>query len=345
MHVNIGATERQEIANLLARRFPKRSQIRITDLAEISHGWETDVFAINSQFNVDGENHREDFILRAFQGMDAAFRTKREAEVVMKARELDIPVPRIEFYITENSPIRSPFILMEKVDGRLFNDALADASSERFVHLTDQMASVLVRIHKLPVAEFSGPLTKNAGDIENYLPRQISQLQSTITKHGLRGFNPLIHRLREESPEVRFQGESLLHNDYHPQNIFLREDDDLAVFDWSFADLGDHRLDLAWTVLLFGLMTEFRHRELLLQAYEAHAGLAVKDFEFFEVLKFTARMVTLVSWLTGSVPIPVAKITPEAMRGAYKVHITNVYERLNELTSVHIPDVESLLER
>jgi aminoglycoside phosphotransferase (APT) family kinase protein len=342
MPLIIGAQERQGIAVLLAQRFPKRSAMEIVDVAEIGDGWETDVFAISTQFKVDGRSFTEDFILRSFQGIDASFNTRREAQVMMKARALNIPVPRVEFYVTENSPVGPPFILMEKVEGQLLSEALQDAPPERFAHLTDQMASALIRLHQHPAIEFTGPLMMKMDDPSSHLKRQVLQLQSTVAQHQLEGFDPLLDRLKEEFGQVRTGRISLLHNDYHPQNIFLSDDDRLTIFDWSFAGFGDARLDLAWTTLLFGVMTEHRHREELLKSYEALDDQPLSDFEFFEVLKFTSRMATLVSWLTGSVPIPVAKITLEAMRGEYKVHILNVYERLVELTGAQLPDIESL---
>ena len=64
--------------------------------------------------------------------------------------------------------------------------------------------------------------------------------------------------------------------------------------------------------------------------------------EYFEAVKFSERMLTIATWLDESVVIPVKKITREAIRGEYKIHVLNVYARLKEVTGLELPTIENL---
>ena len=125
----------------------------------------------------------------------------------------------------------------------------------------------------------------------------------------------------------------------------IREDDgQLVVLDWSFADIGDFRLDLAWSALLVGVTAGERYRDVLIQRYQAVSGLDVENFSYFEVLKLGARLITIALWLEESVVIPVSKITKQAIRSEYRVHVLNVYNRVKEITLLPIPLFEGLGE-
>ena len=133
----------------------------------------------------------------------------------------------------------------------------------------------------------------------------------------------------------------LIHNDFHPQNTLLREGS-LVIIDWSFAEVGDFRMDLAWSILLFNVMAGGDHRVALKKAYERAADSHIENFGFFEALKFTMRMVTIGTWLDEAVMIPVAGITKHAIRTDYKIHIMNPYRRLKEITGLEIATIEEL---
>jgi hypothetical protein len=101
-------------------------------------------------------------------------------------------------------------------------------------------------------------------------------------------------------------------------------------------------MDLAWSALLIGVSFGDRERLRFLRSYEGQGGAAIDHMEFFEVLKFTQRMLTIATWLDQRFEIPIKKITKVALRGEYKVHVTNVYARLRLLTGLRLPSIEDL---
>ena len=135
----------------------------------------------------------------------------------------------------------------------------------------------------------------------------------------------------------------LMHNDYHPQNLMLSsKDHQLTILDWSFVEIGDFRLELAWSALLFGVMFGEQYRLPLMEFYEEIRGRPIQHFKYFEVLKLTQRMLTIATWLDKSVTIPVPKITRDAIRGDYKIHVLNVYRRLKQILAYSLPTFENL---
>ena len=53
-------------------------------------------------------------------------------------------------------------------------------------------------------------------------------------------------------------------------------------------------------------------------------------------------MLTIATWLDKSVTIPVPKITRDAIRGDYKIHVLNVYRRLKQILAYSLPTFENL---
>ncbi|MCH7663081.1 MAG: phosphotransferase, partial [Chloroflexi bacterium] len=176
-----------------------------------------------------------------------------------------------------------------------------------------------------------------------YVTSKLYEMRTLIDQFALSEFEGHIHWLEDRLEHGATTHLSVIHNDYHPLNILLRaKGGDLVIIDWSFAEVGDYRLDLAWSVMLLGVMVGEQYRDVLLASYEQLSGNQVVHFQYFEVLKFTQRMLTIATWLDDSVEIPVKKITKAAIHSEYKVHILNPYRRLKEITGLSLASIEAL---
>jgi hypothetical protein len=80
----------------------------------------------------------------------------------------------------------------------------------------------------------------------------------------------------------------------------------------------------------------------MLEAYERAVGTPIENFEYFEAIKLTMRMITIATWLEEDVEIPVPRITKQALRGEYRVHLLNPYLRLKEITGIEIQLIEKV---
>lgn len=326
------------LEQLLAREYPTRTDFELSDAVEITGGWETQIYAFTIRYEERGRNRSSDLILRLFSSPGGYRRASREFTVMSAVARWEVPVPRVDLLVTDESPFHVPFIVMERVRGPMMLDALRGGAEGEVALLIDAMAAHLSRLHELPWSEILPARAVPQGVVRPVL----HEMRQAVERYGLDAFAPLIHWLdvRGEDAAVK---PVLLHNDYHPGNIVIREGDgELVILDWSFAEAGDYRLDLAWSALQLGVMAGERRRAAFIERYREISGRPVDHLEYYEGLKLGARLITLALWLDGAVEIPVTKITQDSIRNEYKGHVLDVYRRLRELTEIQIPQFEGL---
>jgi len=318
---------------------------RVYDRGEITKGWETRIHALAVGYFANGEERRDELIVRVFPGFLGVAQARKEFDVMSQVTRWGVPTPRVDFVVTEETPFGGPFIVMERVRGMSMADVVRDAPESNVHRLVSAMVDPLVRLHEMPTDElFSLRYETTADDDQiSFVRPQQPDIRAAVDRYELRYFEPLLQWLDSRREEVGPGNACVLHNDYHPDNVVVREDDgQLVVLDWSFADIGDFRLDLAWSALLVGVTAGESYRDVLIERYQAVSGLGVDNFSYFEVLKLGARLITIALWLEESVVIPVPKITRQAIRTEYKAHVLNVYHRVKEITGLPIPLFERL---
>lgn len=337
---------RLEQLDRLARYFHDRyPSARILDWQEIGEGWETDLFAFSLQHGPGDATRSEQLVIRLFHNPDRLSRAQKEFQIMQAMHRLQIPVPEVHSLVAgDESPLRDPFIVMEQVRGPSLAQRFHESSGAERDRLMRQMAAVLLRIHRVDWKQLfpeSDAPPGHQSDSLAYVNSVLAEMRATVARAGLSDFVPMLSWLEDRRQLGASHELCVLHNDFHPDNI-LMDDDRMVVLDWSFAAVGDYRMDLAWSALLFGVMLGERNRIPMLRTYEQLAGSPAKNFEYFEALKLAMRMVTIGSWLDESAEIPVHKITREAIRGEYKVHILNPYRRLKQITGIPLPRIEDL---
>jgi len=338
---HLGDPARERLTEFLRRQYPELEGLKILELHEIGEGWETDLYLLTLTGTQNGEPAILERVLRLYAGSDPLEKAQKEFSLLKGVSRFGIAAPRVDAIVADLSILGDPFIVMEYVPGGTLE---AGIQSDGITHWIEPMMDTLARIHSIPwvelIPEPEGPLPK-PDDPLAYLGGLLEEMDHTIERYSLIDFKPTLGWLREREALGAATKPALIHNDYHPQNILLR-DNSLVVIDWSFAEIGDFRMDLAWSTLLFGVMAGGDYRAAMLEAYEQAAGSHVENFTFFEALKFTMRMVTIGMWLDEAVEIPVAGITKQAIRSDYKVHVMNPYRRLKEITGLEIRTIEEL---
>ena len=331
------------LARLLA--VESAENLRVIDRGEITAGWETRIHAFAIRYVVEGEERGEELVLRLFPGVEGAVRAVKEFTVMRHVARRGVPTPRVDFVVTEKTPFGDPFIVMERIEGSNMADVLDDAPDNEVLRLVEAMVNPLVRLHAIPPNELFPARPRAMADDApiQFVPPDLADMRVAVDRYRLHDFDLLLRWLEVRRKEVAPGYTCVLHNDYHPLNIVVREaDGELIILDWSFAEVGDFRLDLAWSALLLGVMAGKRYREVLIERYQKISGRRVNNFSYFEVLKLTARLITIAVWLDPSVVIPVSGITKQAIRNEYKVHVLNVYDRVKEITELRVPVFESL---
>jgi len=337
---------REQLEIILGKHFPGKNELRISGFEEILGGWETTIISLRIDSQFVGAPTTDDLILRFYPGTNAAAQAQKEFAVMQFLYEFGIPVPRVDMLVIDNSPFGEPFIVMEKLLGHTLASELKAASENEILRWIQSSASLLVRLHKVP---WQGLLPNEpAQDLTENGPLALTNsilasMRHSISRYHLIEFEPYMNWLEERVKQGASTEYCLMHNDYHPQNLMLSsKDHQLTILDWSFVEIGDFRLELAWSALLFGVMFGEQYRLPLMEFYEEITGRPIQHFKYFEVLKLTQRMLTIATWLDKSVTIPVPKITRDAIRGDYKIHVLNVYRRLKQILAYSLPTFENL---
>jgi aminoglycoside phosphotransferase (APT) family kinase protein len=344
--VSVKTDIKRSLEAYLQRTYPDRLEMRVAHIEELTDGWETTIYSLTVSYEQGGERIAEDLIVRFFQGPRKREQAQTEYQVMNSVRRLGIPVPQVYLLVTEHPDFDSAFIVMEKINGATLHSRLAAASEHEIIALINAMVAHFVTIHQLPWQEIS-KARPYGGSVRPeplaFVESRLADMKQIAARYKLHEFEPLFSWLEERIGLGVSTELCLMHGDFHPQNILTREDTgELLVIDWSFAEIGDYRLDLAWTARQVDIMVGPHYREALLTSYESLDGRAVENLEYFEALKFTERMLTIATWLDESVVIPVKKISREAIRGDYKIHVLNVYARLKEVTGLELPTIENI---
>ncbi|MFQ5943645.1 MAG: phosphotransferase family protein [Anaerolineales bacterium] len=331
----------ERLTEFLRNQHPELVDLKLIELDEFTEGWETDLYRLRLTGTRDGLPTDKELVLRLYKGADPILKAQLEFSIMTGVSQFGLPTPRVDALVTDPSVLGDPFLVMEYIAGGTLDDKI---KSSEIPHFLDPMVEMLAKIHALPWRELipdPGESLPRPDEPLAFIRSQLQQMDATVDRFKLTDFAPTMAWLREREVLGVATSPVLIHNDFHPQNILLRNDE-MVIIDWSFAEIGDYRMDLAWSVMLTGVMVGQELRPVMLEAYERAAGSAVENLEYFEVLKFTMRMLTIAAWLDETVDIPVAGITKQAIRGDYKVHVMNPYRRLKQITRIPIRMIEEL---
>ena len=203
---------------------------------------------------------------------------------------------------------------------------------------------LLIRLHELDWRHFVEDTTHyETGGAYVFVDQWLREARDLLEKSDKSGFLPIVNWLEERRNEVPCLRPSVIHGDFHPDNILLRPDGSAVVVDWTSLGVGDPRKDLAWTLCLMDFYKGAAWRTRTLQEYERQARSKVEQIEWFDVAAYTGRLFQAVSLLSGEREkmglLPDAETEIKQEMGA----VRRIYNRLLNKTSVRITEVEQLL--
>jgi len=326
------------------KRFPSRANIRISALTKISDGWESEVYPFTLEYGEAAERTHEDLILRIYPGDYAPQKAAREFNGMKKLHELGFPVPEVLILELDDSPFGKPFVIMEKIDGRLMGAVINELPDEKKRELITLFCRMFVELHALDWRPFApDPSVYETEDPYTFIKNWLS----TARRHGehfqRNEFAPILAWLEERYLDVPCERLSVTHLDYHPYNILLRDDGGAFVIDWTNIDVADFRMDLAWTVLLTSTYGNPEAREIILSEYERIVGHKIEQIEYFEVMASLRRLFSISASLSEGADKLGMRPEAVALMRQNVGHIENVYSVLCDRTGITIPEIEILL--
>jgi aminoglycoside phosphotransferase (APT) family kinase protein len=291
-----------------------RSEVRIGELTRPSESGMSSVSILfEALWSEGGAEHRADLVAR-IPPDDTAFPVfpsydlRRQYDVIAAVGERTAaPVPKLYWIEESGEALGRPFIVMERVVGRIpvdnppyvFGGWLLDATPDEQRELQDTSVATLAAIHSLPHAAVAFPeLAAEAGPdpLRSLVDAQRAYYEWTRRDDGLR--IPVIEDTFDwlEAHWPADAGETVLcWGDARPGNLIYDGFTPVAVLDWEMCTLGPREVDLAWMCFLHrffqdiaevfelpGIPTLFRPDDMI-ASYEKASGHTVHDFEFFIV--------------------------------------------------------------
>ncbi|MEV0333676.1 phosphotransferase family protein [Nocardia sp. NPDC050717] len=213
-----------------------------------------------------------------------------------------VAVPPLRWLETDESVFGSPFLVMEKVEGRAPSDNppyvffgwLFDATVEERARIADATVEVITQVHAIDDPARRFPLLDGEGSaLRRHFQAQRAWYAWALTDHGVRvplierGFDWLdAHWPADPGPEVLNWG------DARPGNILFDGFTPAAVLDWEMATLGPRELDLGWIIFIHRFfqdiatrfdqpgLPDFLRRDAVVAKYEELSGHSVRDLDF-----------------------------------------------------------------
>jgi aminoglycoside phosphotransferase (APT) family kinase protein len=253
------------------------------------------------------------------------------------------PVPQVLLLGADGTRFDKPFVIMERIVGRSMGAISDESPVEKKLELLTLFCQMFVDLHALDWRAFAPDTPPyEARDLSTIVGHQLSCWQAYTLSLQNDAFAPVFNWLRERLPDVRFGRPSVIHMDYHPYNILIREDGAPFVIDWTSAQVSDYRLDLAWTLLLMSTYGHPESREIVLGEYERLAGHRVEQIEYFEAAACLRRLFSILVSLGGGAGRLGMRPGAEAMMKNVG-HIERVYALLRDRTGITVARVEELL--
>jgi len=316
--------------------YPDRQGLIVSDVRDITSGWETRLFYYVLNYTYDGSSHNDRLVARIFSGKGS----KHEYDIMSRLLNAGYPVPRVNEF-DEGDVLGQPFLTMEFIEGRNMEREFLSGSQEDLKWVLDIMMGLFVRLHDIDISEIFPDRT--GVSTYEYIEEVIRKYRKAAKESGIEWMEPLIEWLEERKGSVTPMPPAVLHGDFHPLNIMLPADGSPVVLDWGASHAGDRRSDLSWLMLLAGTFLEPSVRDAILAAYEDASGMEMEDIQFFEALSVLRRLTDVaISVEAGAEKQGMRPGAVERMREAAG-HIRNVYDVLVELTGLRLPEDEEFL--
>ncbi len=333
---------KEGLAEYYNRRYPNRINQAVSEVEDITSGWEAELYAFIVEYEEEGRTLREERVARVYQGNIATQKAVGEFKVISGLSRAGFPVPKVFHLETDATLLGGPFIIMERVRGKSLSEAYHTSDEKGARKLVAEFVRIWVDLHNLDGACLF-PEDFPQGNTQDYLDEMLSYAKNRIEETGIGWLQPVIDWLEERRSGVPPERLSFLHQDYHTENVLLRDDGSLVVLDWTAAMAGDYRADLAWTVLLMSTYDDPAFRDIILESYEEASGREIRDIEFFDVLAIGRRIMDVSSsFAAGAEQAGMRAGVLEMMRKSSD-HFHKVYEFLKERTGLRLPEFEDLL--
>ena len=308
-------------------------------------GWESEIYAFTLTSGKAEQRHSEQRVLRLLTGgkmADAA----REYQIMELLGKAGYPVPEVYALGNEKHGFGRPFIIMQCIKGDSFADRFQNSLANNSFPL-QQFISLLHQLHALNWHPYvANPNSYEHPDDPYYhFDRVLAQYDYYLSQAGLSAFDPVMAWLKEQRHRTACPRSSIVHLDFHHNNILQDLQGNLYVIDWTSAEISDYRFDLAWTLTLALAYRGPAGRQTILEAYEKDLEQPVPELDVFEVAAILRRIGSvLISIHAGAEALGMRPEAIRAMQGEAEP-LTRLYTHLCQLIGDEQPEILALITR
>ncbi|MFX1508237.1 MAG: phosphotransferase family protein [Promethearchaeota archaeon] len=333
-----------KICRFYEMSFSEFQNIKITQLIDITSGWETNLLSFDLTYEIQGEQIKKELVARIYPATDSKTKSTKEFNVMKKLYDLNYPVPRMEIFESSGQIIGHPFVIMERINGPTMGEIIKNSSKRTKIKLMDRFIDLFAQLHSLNWNEFN-LITPPPQSFHSYITTILDDYYSSYEKRGMKDFSEVFDWLRNQMEGIFIPSLSLIHLDYHPNNILMKDNTIPVVIDWGTSRVLDFRFDLAWTVLLANAHFSPNMGQEIFELYQQKLGETIKDFDFFYVFAATRRLIDYaISMTQGAESSGMRPETTTTLKQYTKVFYF-VYNVLRSYLDVKIPIIEDLLAK
>lgn len=244
--------------------------------------------------------------------------------------EAEVPVPRVFDHEPDAGVLGAPFLVMDRIDGRVPSDDppftasgwVLELSPEEQARLYDNALQAMAAIHRVDHERLGLRFLAEREPGEPGLDQQLGYWERTFAWATEGEENPTITGALEWIRGHRPGPEPLVLNwgDARPGNILFGDDVSVAgVLDWEMAGLASPEMDLGWWLFLLRHHTEgigvpapagFPDRAGAIARYEELTGHEVRHVDFYEV--FAGMRLAILMHRAGRLMIGAGLLPPDA---------------------------------
>lgn len=189
--------------------------------------------------------------------LPSAHAIDREYRIMGALAATSLPVPPVVLYHAEADVLDTAFYLMEKVPGRVFNDASLpgmDAAERRAIYLA--MADTMACLHRV---DWRAAGLEGFGKTDGFFARQLRRWrqQWELSRQSDRPeLDRLLNWLDTHLPSDDLT--SIVHGDFKLNNLLFHPSEAkvVAVLDWELSTLGNPLADVAFNTIAWRTLPE-----------------------------------------------------------------------------------------
>lgn len=231
-----------------------------------------------------------------------------QAGAMNLAGRFGVPVPVVRAVEEDTSILGSPFLVMDRVDGRALPDMppyvfggsyMDELDVEDQRRLSREVAALLARIHAIDLDQvrrsdldtsFLAPFDRPA--LDRLLDQQQSYYDWARGDMRLPIIERAISTLRSQQPER--PGPTVLNwGDARPGNVLFDGLVPTAVLDWEMVDVGPAGIDVGWLIFMHTFFQsladvfqlpgfpDFCRSDDIVEAYVAAGGSPIDDLDWY----------------------------------------------------------------